>query len=161
MDKKHILVTGASGNTGFEVIRFLYRLKSQDHIIAAVRDIEKARRQFVDFQEIEFVRFDFEDSSTFDDAFENIDTVFLLRPPHLSDVKKYFSPLLKKMKEKNIKCIMFLSVQGAETSNIIPHRKIEKFRLFYHDLLRPRQDHYGKGKLNPAHGRRRQRGNRC
>jgi hypothetical protein len=52
---------------------------------------------------------------------KNIDVLFLLRPPHISEVETYFNPLLQSAKENNIKKIVFLSVQGAEKSKIIPH----------------------------------------
>lgn len=55
-----------------------------------------------------------------------IDTIFLLRPPHLSDIDTYFKPLIFKIKDTNIKQIVFLSVQGAEKSKAIPHNKIER-----------------------------------
>ncbi len=41
-----ILITGATGNIGFELIHFLYEIGSNDQIIAGVRDIEKAEAQF-------------------------------------------------------------------------------------------------------------------
>ena len=72
-----------------------------------------------------FVVFDFEDPRTFLKAFEHIDVLFLLRPPHISNIKKYFRPLISAMSEGGIQKVVFLSVQGAEQSSIIPHRKIE------------------------------------
>lgn len=60
---------------------------------------------------------------------QNIDIVFLLRPPQLADVPKYFAPFIRKMKEKDISKIVLLSVQGAENQKIIPHHKIEKLIL--------------------------------
>jgi len=50
----------------------------------------------------------------------------LLRPPQISDVKKYFAPLVETAKKSSIKHIVFLSVQGVDNSKIIPHHKIEK-----------------------------------
>jgi hypothetical protein len=60
---------------------------------------------------------------------QNIDVVFLLRPPQLADVPKYFTPFIRKIKEKEISKIVFLSVQGAENQKFIPHHKIEKLIL--------------------------------
>jgi len=57
---------------------------------------------------------------------ENVNCIFLLRPPHISDTDKYFKPLIAKIKAKGITEIVFLSVQGVEKSSIIPHNKIEK-----------------------------------
>lgn len=123
---KRILITGATGNIGMEVIRFLYQTDTANQIIAGVRNIEKAKLLFKAFSQLQYVNFDFEHPDTFTDSLENIDIVFLLRPPHISDIEIYFKPLLTKMKEKGINQILFLSVQGAEKSTIIPHNKIEK-----------------------------------
>jgi len=123
---KRILVTGATGNVGMEVIRFLLEGHAGNQLIAGVRNIAKAKKVFPEYSLLEYVTFDFENADTFDQALENIDTIFLLRPPHISDVPAYFSPLIQKIKQKGIHQIVFLSVQGAETSKIIPHNKIEK-----------------------------------
>jgi uncharacterized protein YbjT (DUF2867 family) len=41
----NILITGATGNIGFEVIRFLNEMNSPNRIIAGVRNIAKAPTQ--------------------------------------------------------------------------------------------------------------------
>jgi len=121
-----ILITGATGNIGIEVIRFLMENDTSNEIIVAVRDIEKARRLFKEYDRLNFVYFDFENPTTFKEATKNVDRVFLLRPPHLADVGKYFVPLMEILKVQHIKEIVFLSVQGAEKSKVIPHNKIER-----------------------------------
>ena len=123
---KRILITGATGNIGMETIRFLYEKDTTNQVIAGVRDIDKAKKIFSKFPQLEFVTFDFEHVDTFENALENIDTIFLLRPPQISDIPTYFQPLIEKIKKKSIQQIVFLSVQGAEISKIIPHNKIEK-----------------------------------
>ena len=123
---KRILITGATGNIGMETIRFLYENDSNNQIIAGVREIGRAKQILSKYSKLEFVTFDFEHLETFDKTLENIDTIFLLRPPHISDIPTYFLPLIEKIKQKNIHQIVFLSVQGAEISKIIPHNKIEK-----------------------------------
>ena len=122
----NILITRATGNIGFEVIRFLTNIDSSNRIIAGVRNIDKARIFFKDYPNLDYSHFDFEDFETFDKALSGIDKIFLLRPPHISDIDTYFKPLILKIKEKNIKKIVFLSVQGAEKSKVIPHNKIER-----------------------------------
>ena len=123
---KRILITGATGNIGMETIRFLYEKDTTNQVIAGVRDIDKAKKIFSKFPQLEFVTFDFEHVDTFENALENIDTIFLLRPPQISDIPTYFQPLIEKIKKKSIQQIVFLSVQGAEISKLIPHNKIEK-----------------------------------
>ena len=121
-----ILITGATGNVGMEVIRYLQLQNTSDKIVVGARNTEKARNAFKDKEGLEFVHFDFEDASTFDTAFTDINKVFLLRPPHISDISRYFTPLIDSIKTQNINGVVFLSVQGAEKSKVIPHNKIEK-----------------------------------
>ncbi len=136
---KRILITGATGNIGFEVIRYLYKKGTTNSIVAAVRNVEKARITFKEFPKLEFAEFDFEIPDLTENALRDVDCVFLLRPPHLSNIE-VFRPLVAKIKEKGISQVVFLSVQGAEKSKIIPHNKIEKlikdFSLNY-IFLRP------------------------
>lgn len=137
---KRILITGASGNVGYEVIRFLSEIGSTNKIIAGVRNIENAKKMFVNQPTPEFVYFDFEKAESFENALKDIDTIFLLRPPHITDIEKYFRPLTKKIAELKIAEIVFLSVQGAEKSKIIPHNKIENLIQEYkidYIFLRP------------------------
>lgn len=122
---KSILITGATGNTGTEIIRYLLKSNTSNRIIAGVRNIEKAKKIFKDYQNLEYVEFDFENPNTFSKSLKNIDIVFLLRPPHISDTDKYFKPLISKLSERKIQKVVFLSVQGAEKSKVIPHNKIE------------------------------------
>jgi uncharacterized protein YbjT (DUF2867 family) len=123
---RQILITGATGNIGIEVLRSLKISGTNNQIIAGVRNISKAKQLYPDFNNLSYRDFDFEEPLTFDKAFDKIDCIFLLRPPHISDVDKYFKPLIQKITEKGIKQIVFLSVQGAEKSKVIPHNKIER-----------------------------------
>ncbi len=123
---RNILVTGATGNIGKEIIKSLLNINSNMNVIAGVRDVSRARKVLDGYGRLEYHIFDFEDNKSFDGSLDGIDTVFLLRPPHISDVDKIFRPLFEKMKMKGIRKVVFLSVQGAETSKVIPHNKIEK-----------------------------------
>lgn len=140
MELKRILVTGATGNVGMEVVHYLTQSNTKNQILAAVRNVESAQRKFPNAPALKYVPFDFEDPDTFSTAFEDIDILFLLRPPHLSNVEQYFKPLLDTAKSNGIKDIAFLSVQGAESSKLIPHHKIEQLILqlgFNYIFVRP------------------------
>lgn len=126
---RKILITGATGNVGYEVISFLFKLKTDKTIVAGVRSTKRAKTKLGEFPELEYTDFDFENQDTFDSALKDIDTVFLLRPPHISNIQKVFIPLIDSIKDHGIKKIVFLSVQGAEKSKIIPHHKIEQLIL--------------------------------
>lgn len=123
---RNILITGATGNIGQAVIRFLFANGTSDHIIAGVRDIEKAKSLFSSFPRLDYVIFDFEAKETFQAALIDVDSCFLLRPPHITDVKKYFKPLIAQLQQSQVKQVIFLSVQGVETSRVIPHHRIEE-----------------------------------
>ncbi|OAQ39800.1 NmrA family transcriptional regulator [Pedobacter psychrophilus] len=120
-----VLITGATGNVGIEVITALLNLDYPLEIYAGVRDTKSGNEKLLNFK-VNNLNFDFTNSDTFMPAFRNIDILFLLRPPQISEVNKYFVPLIEIAKQSTIKHIVFLSVQGVEKSKIIPHHKIEK-----------------------------------
>ncbi len=126
MENKKVLITGATGNIGLEVVRGLNEINSSMSIIAGSHSVEKAKKALAEYDVAEFRKVDFTDSSTFLPALEGVDVVFLLRPPQLADVNKYFAPFIRVMKGKKVNKIIFLSVQGAESQKFIPHHKIEK-----------------------------------
>ncbi len=137
---KRILITGATGNVGTEVIYYLKERDNESEIIAAVRNIDSAKKSFPNFPNLLLKRFDFEDENSFNTAFKNIDVLFLLRPPHISQVDKFFKPLLASAKENGIEKVIFLSVQGVEKSKVIPHHKIEQLIIqmgFNYIFVRP------------------------
>lgn len=94
--------------------------------MAGLRDVNKDRSVFEKSDSLEFQEFDFEKTSQFNHYLNGIDILFLLRPPQISDTKKYFQPLIEAAVEVDISHIVFLSVQGADQNSIIPHHKIEK-----------------------------------
>jgi len=120
-----VLITGATGNVGIEVLSALKKLEHQLEIFAGVRDTEFGNEKLINFN-VKYIKFDFSNSETFFSALQNIDLLFLLRPPQISDVNKYFAPLIEIARYSSVKHIVFLSVQGVENSKIIPHHKIEK-----------------------------------
>jgi uncharacterized protein YbjT (DUF2867 family) len=122
--QKNVLITGATGNVGSEVLNALQKINHSLHIIAGVRDVV-AESKKLNNATLSSVKFDFTDASTYAPALQNCDILFLLRPPQISDTQKYFKPLIEVAKACKVKHIIFLSVQGVEKSNIIPHHKIE------------------------------------
>ena len=122
---KKLLITGATGNVGIEVIKALQKNQHQFDIFAGVRDVQKNGEKLSEFYLIP-EKFDFMDATTFEPALKNCQLLFLLRPPQISDTEKYFIPLIEIAEKCNVKHIIFLSVQGVEKSSIIPHHKIEK-----------------------------------
>ncbi len=120
-----LLITGATGNVGLSVIKRISNRINGLQVFAGVRNIETDREKLEAFN-VFVVSFDFENIQTFKPAFAEMDILFLLRPPQIANVSKFFEPLLAEANASKIKQIIFLSVQGVENSKIIPHYKIEK-----------------------------------
>jgi uncharacterized protein YbjT (DUF2867 family) len=137
--KQLVLITGATGNVGREVIRYMGSDDSNYTTLAAIRSSNQSTFESNENQ-VNTRRFDLEDTRTYQAAFKGVDILFLLRPPHISDVKKVFVPMLDAAWDSGIRKIVFLSVQGVESSSIIPHHKIEQYitaKGFDHVFVRP------------------------
>lgn len=107
-----ILVTGANGTVGKEVVNELKKLNVE-------YKISTSRKNTND------VYLNFEDSASIRPALKGITKLFLMRPPHLAD-KKYFEPVIEIAKEVGIEQIVFLSLLGADKNKVVPHAKIEE-----------------------------------
>jgi len=128
MKRSTFLITGATGNTGSPLIRqLLNRGKVQHRILAGVRHPMEAR-EILPAPDVEIVRFDFAEPASFA-ILEEADRLFLLRPPALADVSRYFAPLIDAAAHSGIEQVVFLSVQGADRQSWIPHHKIEELIL--------------------------------
>lgn len=118
-----VLVTGASGNVGGYVAEYL--IKDGHDVVAGGTNVEKLQRKFGD--KVKSVFFDFTDPKTFSAALQDIDRVFIMRPPHLGKPED-LKPFIEVLKSKaSIKLVSFLSLIGVENNPIPPHHKIEKY----------------------------------
>ncbi|MDZ8188688.1 MAG: SDR family oxidoreductase [Nostoc sp. ChiSLP02] len=118
-----ILVTGATGNVGCEVIRLL--LSHDCHVCAALRNPDKGQQ--ILGSKIHCVWFDFINPDTWASAFEGVNKLFLVRPPALANVRKQIAPALNAAKLAGVEHIVFLSLLGAERNRFVPHAKIERY----------------------------------
>ncbi|WP_017414355.1 NmrA family NAD(P)-binding protein [Clostridium tunisiense] len=118
-----IMVTGALGNVGGYIAKYLIRL-DEDIVVA---DINKEALENKFGSKVKSVYFDFTDPSTFNEALEDIDRVFIMRPPHLGKPQD-LKPFIEALKRKgNIELVSFLSLIGVENNPVPPHHKIEKY----------------------------------
>lgn len=138
-----ILITGATGQVGGAILKHLPATRAGFHLLAGVRNAEKYPSGLPGpdgHRAVPPITFDFADPASVREGLARTDILFLLRPPQLADVKKYFAPLLQIAKEESIRHIVFLSVQGAETNTFIPHHKIERLIItsgINYTFLRP------------------------
>jgi uncharacterized protein YbjT (DUF2867 family) len=118
---RNILVTGATGNVGREVVRLLSDLDYP--VTAAVRNPIEALKSFG--SNVRCVSFDFTNPETFTNAFAGINKLFLVRPPAIADIHK-IPPALNAAKRSGVEEIVFLSIIGADKNRIVPHYAIER-----------------------------------
>ncbi len=116
-----VLVIGALGNVGTEVVRSL--LTDGKRVRAADIDQNRLRRTFGD--SVECVRFDFTDPQTYAATFAGVQKMFLMRPPHLSNIKRDMLPAIVAAKQADVKHVVFLSLIGIENAKFVPHYKVE------------------------------------
>ena len=117
-----VLVTGATGTVGREVILALTRLGVR--VRAAVTDPVRARISLG--PDVDLVHFVFGIEATYAPAFEGIGAVFLMRPPQISDARHLINPAIDAAKQAGVRAITFLSLQGAERNPLVPHHAIER-----------------------------------
>lgn len=120
-----ILVTGALGNVGAEIVKRLQAAGSPFR--AADLSVEKVQERFGD--SVEAVAFDFSKKETYPAAFEGVETMFLMRPPQISDVKGVILPALDAAQVAGVRHVVFLSLIGIEQAKFVPHYKVEEYLL--------------------------------
>lgn len=118
-----ILVVGALGNVGREVVINLQAAG------AAVRvaDMDKEKLGQTFHSPLESVRFDFTDSHTYAATFDGIEKMFLMRPPHLANIKRDMLPAIMAAKQAGVRYVVFLSLIGIESAKFVPHYKVETY----------------------------------
>ena len=114
-----VLVTGFTGNSGYEVAQ---SLKSKGiPFKCAVRDVEKAIKRYG--IEYDFVHLDFADKATFATALQEINHLFLMYPP---GANLQFEAFLEEVKKRGVRHIAYLSVKDVQFLPFIHHFKNEK-----------------------------------
>jgi len=117
-----VLITGATGNVGSEVVKAL-REKAVKIRVAVLDPAQPEPRLDPDLERVRFV---FGEEASYLPAFQGIDAVFLLRPPQISDAKHLINPAIDAMAAAGVRAVTFLSVQGAQSNPLVPHHAIEK-----------------------------------
>jgi uncharacterized protein YbjT (DUF2867 family) len=122
---KPILVVGALGNVGTEIVANLMLMGQA--VRATGVDAMAVTSRFG--AAVEAVRFDFTDPTTFQPAFVGVERMFLMRPPAISEMRRYIFPAIDAAKRAGVRQIVFLSLIGVEKNKIVPHYKVEQHIL--------------------------------
>lgn len=126
--KETILVTGATGTVGSEVVRQLSSDSANFTIRAAVHSIENAKK--IDFPGVEVIQIDYNKPESLTKAFSNTNRLFLLTHPSPNAVEQE-SNMIQEAKKAGIKYIVKQSAMGADDINsnvqlLRLHRQAEK-----------------------------------
>ncbi|MCL4832591.1 MAG: SDR family oxidoreductase [Caldilineaceae bacterium] len=116
---KPILITGATGTVGGEVVRLL--AQAGHPVRAAARRLPAASGQ----TSVDFVPFDFADPATYGAALAGVGRLLLVRPPAIGDAKGVINPFVSAAQAAGVEQVVFLSLIGVERNRFVPHHAIE------------------------------------
>lgn len=119
---ERILVTGATGKVGQELVQIL--AGSGAEVTAATRRPNRAASLFDD--DVEVVELDYEVAATFDGAVEWADRVFLQPPPLDPDAHKTLGTFLDWTVQAGTEHVVALSAMGMEEREDLPIRRLER-----------------------------------
>jgi uncharacterized protein YbjT (DUF2867 family) len=116
-----ILVIGATGNLGREVVRQL--VSKGNKVRVAVRH---PGNYPVSSPLVEVIRFDFDDPTSFCPALDSIDRVFLISRPLDPEAPSVLAPVIQASKQAGVKQIVFTSALGVDQNEEAPLRQVER-----------------------------------
>jgi uncharacterized protein YbjT (DUF2867 family) len=123
-----ILVTGATGTVGSEVVNQLSNVKSDFKIKAAVHSVEKAKK-IQNSQRVEPIQIDYDTQEGLQEAFKNAEKLFLLTHPSPKSAD-HETNLICEAKKSGIRHIVKQSIMGADLKADVEamrlHRQAEK-----------------------------------
>lgn len=129
-----ILVTGATGNLGHEVINVLLQKTNPANIVALVRDPQNEKALSLKAKGVEIRKGDYSDFSSLVIAFKGIDKLYFISSNDLGDRSPQHKNVVNAAKETSVKHVVYTSFQrrnSTETSPIamiaLAHVKTEQW----------------------------------
>ncbi len=139
-ENKNILIVGATGVVGLHLTRLLCNGTSGVTVFAATRNPEQAQKKLGSLPNLNFRTFDLSKKQTYAKALQHIHAVYLIRPPEVTRIRKYYNPFFVVAKKAGVQHIVFQSVQGANSNKLLPHHRIEQLLMqsdIPYTILRP------------------------
>jgi uncharacterized protein YbjT (DUF2867 family) len=126
-EQEMILVTGATGTLGSEVVKQLSGNKSDVKVKAAVHSIENAKK--IQHERVEAVQIDYKKPESLSSAFKGVDKLFLLTHPS-PKITEHELNLVNEAKKSGVRHIVKQSVMGADLNADVEvmrlHRQAEQ-----------------------------------
>ncbi len=115
MKQDTILVVGASGTVGSEIVQ---QLRAQGYTVRATTSKAVQNTN-------ELVHLNMATGEGIKAAFENVDKAFLLSPPGFADQYAMLSPLVQEAKRRGLKKVVLMTAKGANADASSPFRRVE------------------------------------
>ena len=115
-----VVIIGATSRVGAEIAQFVDRQNHQ--VVLATREPDSLQEKSGSA-----VLFDFARTETYELALKGADSLFLMRPPGVSDIDRRLKQVVDVAIAANVQQIVFLSVLGAEKNPLLPHRATEDY----------------------------------
>ncbi|MCX6639720.1 MAG: SDR family oxidoreductase [bacterium] len=118
-----ILIIGATGNVGSELVRLL--LEKDERVVAAVRNPKTA--EAMHWKAVEVAQFDYTQPETIQGLFDGVEKMFMISLPFDSRAVELELPVIDRAKRAGVRHIVKMSAMGVENVEQAPMRMVEKY----------------------------------
>ena len=144
-----ILIIGATGNLGSEITS---QLADKGHKVRV--GVRKPEQYHAPSDQVEAVRFDFDDPTTYCPTLDGIKKLFLIALPLDPEAPIMIAPVIQAAKQAGVEQFVFTSAYGVDQNEEAPLRKVERqleASVISHTVLRPNffMDNFSSGFIAP------------